>query len=91
MALVQSIRCKATDGRPHTYESFRRVFDKVMAYFRMHHTPHETRHTTASMLDSAGANDTATKKILGHACKGVTKHDYTHKTIRELRKAIDAI
>lgn len=83
--------CQRPDGRPHTYESFRRVFDKVMAHFRMHHTPHEARHTTASMLDSAGANDTATKKILGHACKGVTKHDYTHKTIRELRKAIDAI
>lgn len=83
--------CQRPDGRPYTYESFRRQFDKVMSYLHMQHTPHEARHTTASMLDSAGANDTATKKILGHACKGVTKHDYTHKTIRELRKAIDSI
>ena len=79
------------DGQPHTYDSFRRRFDAVMAHFNMHHTPHETRHTCASMLDSAGANDTAVKKILGHACRGVTKHDYTHKTIKELRKAIDMI
>lgn len=57
----------------------------------MKHTPHETRHTCASMLDSAGANDTAAKMILGHAREGVTKKDYTHKTLRELRKAIDMI
>lgn len=87
----QQYICQQETGILHTYSTMRRRFDAVMEHFHMHHTPHETRHTTASMLDSAGANDTATKKILGHACKGVTKHDYTHKTIRDLRKAIDMI
>ena len=87
----QQYICQRPNGQPHTYASFRRMFDKVMKSYNMHHTPHETRHTTASMLDSSGANDTAIKRILGHACRGVTKHDYTHKTIHELRKAIDSI
>lgn len=83
--------CCHDDGQPLTYWEFRRLFDRALADFRTRHTPHETRHTCASMLDSAGANDTAVKMILGHARQGVTKKDYTHKTIRELRKAIDLI
>lgn len=98
--IEQFIVDRFSDGRPyltcncghaHTYESFRRLFDKVMRHFKMIHTPHETRHTTASRLDSAGANDTAVKMILGHARQGITKKVYTHKAIRELRKAIDLI
>lgn len=87
----QAYICQHEDGTPYTYDAFRRRFDKIMDAFGMSHTPHECRHTCASMLDSSGANDTAVKKILGHACRGVTKHDYTHKTIHELRKAIDSI
>ncbi len=87
----QAYICQHEDGTPYTYDAFRRRFDKIMGAFGMQHTPHECRHTCASMLDSSGANDTAVKKILGHACRGVTKHDYTHKTIHELRKAIDSI
>lgn len=74
-----------------TYDSFRRQWDKVMRAMSMHHTPHEARHTAASMLDSAGINDTSIKMILGHARKGVTKAVYTHKTLAELRKAVDIL
>ena len=74
-----------------TYDSFRRRFSTVLASFSMHHTPHECRHTLASMLDSAGVNDVCIKMILGHARRGVTQAVYTHKTLRELRKAIDRV
>jgi integrase len=74
-----------------TYDSFRRRFDRVMKSLDMHHCPHECRHTLASMLDSAGVNDTTTKMILGHARRGVTQAVYTHKTLRELRKAVDIL
>lgn len=74
-----------------TYDSFRRLWDKAMRAVSMHHTPHEARHTAASMLDSAGINDTVVKMILGHARKGVTKAVYTHKTLSELRKAVDIL
>lgn len=72
-----------------TYDAFRRQWDRTMKRMSMHHTPHECRHTLASLLDSAGVNDTVTKMILGHARRGVTKAVYTHKTLRELRKAVD--
>lgn len=85
-----------TDGEyligEYTYDRFRRVvFDKVMKHFHMHHTPHETRHTCASMLDSADINRTVIKLILGHTLEGVTEKVYTHKTVRELLRAIDKI
>lgn len=73
------------------YESFRRLFDRAMKVLEMHHTPHECRHTLATMLDRSGANDTSAKMILGHARTGVTKGVYTHKTLADLRKAINKV
>lgn len=79
------------DGHQLTYHQFRARFDSVMDASRCKHTPHECRHTCATMLDNAGANDTAVKRILGHAAQGVTKGVYTHKALHELKKAIDLI
>lgn len=79
------------DGNKLTYHQYRRYFDAVMTASRCKHTPHECRHTCATMLDNAGANETAIKRILGHASQGVTKRVYTHKSLHELKKAIDLI
>lgn len=79
------------NGEQLSYHRFRARFDKVMDATSCHHTPHECRHTCATMLDNAGANDTAVKRILGHASPGVTKGTYTHKSLHELKKAIDMI
>ena len=78
-------------GEQLSYHRFRTRFDNVMAVTSCHHTPHECRHTCATLLDNAGANDTAVKRILGHASPGVTKGTYTHKSLHELKKAIDMI
>lgn len=78
-------------GEQLSYHRFRARFDKVMGVTNCHHTPHECRHTCATLLDNAGANDTAVKRILGHASPGVTKGTYTHKSLHELKKAIDLI
>jgi integrase len=84
--------CFRTDGRRHSYDSFRRaIFDPVMAHFKLQHTPHETRHTLASMLDSADINRTIIKLILGHSLEGITERVYTHKSVRELLRAIDRV
>ena len=79
------------DGIALSYHRFRTRFDNVMDATNCHHTPHECRHTCATLLDNAGANDTAVKRILGHASPGVTKGTYTHKSLHELKKAIDLI
>lgn len=78
-------------GEQLSYHRFRTRFDNVMLATSCHHTPHECRHTCATLLDNAGANDTAVKRILGHASQGVTKGVYTHKSLHELKKAIDMI
>ena len=78
-------------GEQLSYHRFRTRFDNVMTATSCHHTPHECRHTCATLLDNAGANDTAVKRILGHASPGVTKGTYTHKSLHELKKAIDLI
>lgn len=78
-------------GNQLSYHKFRTLFDNTMKASRCQHTPHECRHTCATMLDNAGANDTAVKRILGHALQGITKSVYTHKNLHELKKAIDLI
>lgn len=74
-----------------TFHKFRRMFDRGMTASRCRHTPHECRHTLATWLDDAGANETAVKRILGHASQGVTKSVYTHKSLHELKRAIDLL
>lgn len=78
-------------GEGLSYAAYRIQFCHVMESIRQKHTPHECRHTCATLLDNAGANETAVKRILGHASKSVTKKVYTHKSIHELKKAIDLI
>lgn len=79
------------NGLPLSYHSFRSHFDKVMTAARCKHTPHECRHTCATWLDAKDANEVSTKKILGHACQGITQGVYTHKGLRDLKKAIDLL
>lgn len=55
------------------------------------HTTHDCRHTVATLLDNAGANETAKRRILGHAGGDVTERVYTHKGLRQLRKCIDLL
>lgn len=73
----------------HTY--YETIFKRIMAALKMKHWPHDCRHTTATLLNNAGANVTAVKRILGHASKDVTEKVYTHKDLRELKKAINLI
>ena len=55
------------------------------------HTTHDCRHTVATLLDNAGANETAKRRILGHTGGDVTERVYTHKNIRQLRKCIELL
>ena len=68
------------------------VFMPLMKTLSFDHLPHDTRHTFASMMDSAGANVVCTKLIMGHSMKGdITKSVYTHKTVEELLFEVNKI
>lgn len=55
------------------------------------HTPHDCRHTFNSMLDSSGASHSCRLKLMGHAGDSINEKVYTHKTIEELREAVEMI
>ena len=79
-------------GQPYSYASFCAMWEKVMAACNVRgHTTHDCRHTVATLLDNAGANEAAKKRILGHAGSGVTEAVYTHKNLLQLRKTIQLL
>ncbi|WP_314356942.1 tyrosine-type recombinase/integrase [uncultured Veillonella sp.] len=73
-----------------SYTTFRKHFQNIMKQLNCKHTIHDTRHTFASLLDSV-ASPNALRSLLGHKQGDITIRVYTHKTIRELRKAIELL
>jgi len=51
---------------------------------------HDLRHTFCSKLDSYNINQSTLKRLMGHSTKDVTDI-YTHKTIEDLREAIELL
>ena len=82
-----------TDERGHRLSDgqYRPHFKAIMEQLGFDHCPHECRHTLRSRLDSAGANKKCIDLILGHKSKDVGERVYTHKTIEELKQAIELI
>lgn len=75
-----------------SYFSFVHYFRKTLTELNIAaHTPHETRHTTASQLNRTGANPVTIKKILGHSNQDLTNDVYVHKTLEELSNTINLI
>lgn len=79
------------DGKPYNYSTYCTLWDKVMTMINAKHTTHDCRHTCATLLDNADVNENAKRRILGHSINDVTNGVYTHKDIRQLRKAINKI
>lgn len=55
------------------------------------HTPHDTRHTFISRLQSAGGDHICIQRLVGHASGNVTDKVYTHKETDELRRTIELL
>lgn len=73
------------------YRTYKDSFNLVMENLGMQHNPHECRHTFATLMDNANANERAITRIIGHNSFLTTEKFYTHKDIDELRKAIELI
>lgn len=82
----------STRGTKMSYNTLRmKRWIPLMNELNMDHTPHECRHTFATLMDNAGANKLSIKRIMGHATQDITDDIYTHKNLEELLKAIDLI
>lgn len=79
-------------GKPISPAVFREaVFAPLMKTLgREAATPHWCRHTFASRLHAAGADELNIKRLMGHSDKDVTEH-YTHVTLQTLRETINKI
>ena len=78
-------------SQAYSYHGFRySIWKPVLKEFGFKHSIHDTRHTAISLMDGAGVNKTALKRIVGHKNEDVTEL-YTHKTIQELITEIDKI
>lgn len=81
-----------SNGNPYDYSRYCIIWRAVMQLINATgHTTHDCRHTVTTLLDNAGANETAKRRILGHAGGDVTERVYTHKNIRQLRKCIELL
>lgn len=79
-------------GKQYDYSRYCVLWRNVMHSIKANgHTIHDCRHTVATLLDNAGANETAKRRILGHAGGDVTERVYTHKGLRQLRKCIELL
>ena len=78
-------------GPELSYAQLSTKFNRVMAAIRAKHSTHDCRHTVATLLDAADANPNAVRMILGHAGGNVTDAVYTHKSLPQLRRAIQCL
>ena len=73
-----------TKGNKVTYSTFRVPWKEQFPTHKLH----DTRHTFASLMDSANVNKLSIKKIIGHASNDITDGTYTHKSLEELQEAM---
>lgn len=85
-------------GQPLRNNNFRhRVFDPTLKAVRAEHpgfpiiTPHDLRHTAASLAVSAGANVKAVQRMLGHASAAMTLDVYADLFDEDLSAVSDAL
>ena len=81
------------EGKHFTYDNYMNSYWRpLMEELQMNHLPHDTRHTTVSLLAKANVNPTVIKRIVGHSgAMNLTEKVYTHFEIQQLIDAINLI
>ena len=75
-------------NKEYTYQNF---YNRYWLKQMKNHTPHDTRHTTISLLVKAEVDERIIKKIVGHAGTNVTDKVYTHLDLKTKLEAINKI
>ena len=79
------------NGKKCPESTYRTIWKGIMDKLNIEKTPHEGRHTLESLLDSAKANRKCIDLIMGHKSKDTGNRVYNHKTLDELKEAIELI
>ena len=79
----------SNNGEKVSQSTYRQNWNELMKFLDIEKTPHECRHTFESILDSKGANRKCIDLMMGHVSKDVGNRVYNHKTLEELKAAIE--
>jgi len=71
-----------------SYDQYLGRFKKIMGFFHMKHSPHETRHTFITKAKEVGIDDNVIKLIVSHEIRDITEKVYTHRNVDELKSEI---
>ena len=79
------------NGKKCSETKYRKFWKNIMDSLGIEKSPHECRHTFESFLDSAKANRKCIDLMMGHKSKDTGNRIYNHKTLDELKEAIELI
>ena len=79
------------DGHRCSESQYRVIWKGLAERLQIPGTPHGCRHTFESMLDSAGANRKCIDLLMGHVSKDTGNRVYNHKTLDELKAALELV
>ncbi len=79
------------NGKRCSESQYRTIWKGLAERLQIPGTPHSCRHTFESLLDSAGANRKCIDLLMGHVSKDTGNRVYNHKTIEELKAAIELV
>ena len=80
------------DGQPICFSSFNRQLRMMCERAGLPRvTPHELRHSSASLLLAQGVDQRIIMEVLRHSTIGLTADLYTHVVSAQLRDALDRL
>lgn len=79
------------NGKKISQANYYKCWNEVMEKINANRLPHEARHTFETRLDNANANKKCIDMLMGHKSKDVGNRVYNHKTIEQLRDAINLL
>ena len=74
------VSTKSNGRSMHTRSSFERMWQSYLKRLEISFTPHQLRHTYATMLYMAGVDVKSASELLGHSSIEITMKIYTHLT-----------
>lgn len=79
------------NGGHCSQSQYRLIWKGLTDRLQLPGTPHSCRHTLESLLDSAGANRKCIDLLMGHVSKDTGNRVYNHKTLDELKTALEMV
>lgn len=79
--------------KPVLYGRYAKEFNKLMIEYQLSegHKPHDTRVQFISSLKAAEVDEYLIKRLVGHSIQDITENIYTHRSIEQLREAVEKI